>query len=349
MQTLRKKVQTFLFTGAAGYIGSHTAYYFLKNSDCKIVIFDNLSTGFLENVEFLQRTFTGRVEFMQGDLGNKELLYKTFNLFKFDAILHFAASLIVQESVQKPLMYFKNNVANTTNLLEVAQEFNTNRFLFSSTAAVYGEPECGENIAEVAQKIPINPYGESKLMIEKILHALEVANPNFKSVILRYFNVAGALMEQQGALGQRTKNATHLIKVACECACGKRPKMQIFGEDYATSDGTCIRDYLHIDDLASAHFWSLKALMNTEKSEIYNVGYGRGFSVKEVIDCVKRVSGKDFIVESAPRREGDPSILVSDNQKILTHTQWKPKYDDLEVICKSAYLWEKTLKENGEF
>ncbi|EEO25573.1 UDP-glucose 4-epimerase GalE [Helicobacter winghamensis] len=340
-------MQTFLFTGAAGYIGSHTAYYFLKNSDCKIVIFDNLSTGFLENIEFLQHTFKERVEFIQGDLSDTKALRKVFLDSNICAIIHFAASLIVQESVQKPLMYFKNNVANTTNLLEVAQEFGVNRFLFSSTAAVYGEPKSKENIVESSLKAPINPYGESKLMIEKILHALEVANPSFKSVILRYFNVAGALMEQQGALGQRVKNATHLIKVACECACGKRSKMQIFGEDYPTSDGTCIRDYIHIDDLASAHFWALKALMETEKSEVYNVGYGKGFSVKEVIDCVKKVSGKDFIVESAPRREGDPSVLVSDNQRILAHTSWNPKYDDLEVICKSAYLWEQILKKGN--
>ncbi|MCI5969017.1 UDP-glucose 4-epimerase GalE [Helicobacter sp.] len=340
-------MQTFLFTGAGGYIGAHTAYYFLKNSDCKIVIFDNLSTGFLENIEFLQHTFKGRVEFIQGDLSDAKALREAFLDSNICAILHFAASLIVQESVQKPLMYFKNNVANTINLLEVAQEFQVNRFLLSSTAAVYGEPKSKENIVESTLKAPINPYGESKLMIEKMLRALEAANPSFKSVILRYFNVAGALMDKEGVLGQRAKNATHLIKVACECACGKRPKMQIFGEDYPTSDGTCIRDYIHIDDLASAHFWALKALMDTEKSETYNVGYGKGFSVKEVIDCVKKISGKDFIVESAPRREGDPSVLVSDNQRILTHTSWNPKYNDLEVICKSAYLWEQILKKGN--
>lgn len=339
-------MQYFLFTGAAGYIGSHSAHYFLKHSDCKIVIFDNLSTGFLQNIAFLQDKFPNRVEFIKGDLGNEKALCALFSRFEFSAIIHFAASLIVSESVQQPLKYFKNNVANTTNLLQIAQQFNVNYFLFSSTAAVYGEPTSKENIKESAPKIPINPYGESKLMIEKILQALEVANPQFKSVILRYFNVAGALMDDT-TLGQRTKNATHLIKVACECACGKRKKMQIFGEDYATDDGTCVRDYIHIDDLASAHFWALKKLIECNVSEIYNVGYGKGFSVKEVINCVKKVSGKDFLVESAPRREGDPSVLVSDNQKILTHTQWKPKYDDLETICKSAYLWEKSLQDKG--
>ncbi|MDD6056006.1 MAG: UDP-glucose 4-epimerase GalE [Helicobacter sp.] len=338
-------MQTYFFTGAGGYIGSHTAYYFLKNSDCKIVIFDNLSTGFLDNVEFLKQSFPNRVEFIKGDLGDIEVLKKAFSSFKINAIVHFAASLIVQESVLNPLKYFKNNVANTTNLLEISQDFNINTFLFSSTAAVYGEPrvEKGAKILESTPTNPINPYGTSKLMIEQILKALEVANPNFKSVILRYFNVAGALMDKQGALGQRVKNATHLIKVACECAVGKREGMQIYGDNYATSDGTCIRDYIHVDDLASAHFYALQSLQKDGISQVYNVGYGSGFSVKEVIECVKKVSGVDFKVEIANRREGDPAQLVSDNAKILT-TGWNPKFNNLETICKSAYLWEERLK-----
>lgn len=336
-------METYFFTGAAGYIGSHTAYYFLKNSQCKIVIFDNLCSGFKENVEFLIHTFPKRVEFVQGDLGDSIALENALSRYNYRAILHFAASLIVQESVQNPLKYFQNNVANTTNLLQIAQKFNINQFLFSSTAAVYGEPKEHTPIQESAIPSPINPYGESKLMIEKILHSLEVSNPSFKSVILRYFNVAGALMDKQGFLGQRTKNATHLIKVACECATNKREKMQIFGNDYETEDGTCIRDYIHIDDLASAHFWALAALLESQTSEIYNVGYGKGFSVKEVIDCVKKVSGKNFIVESASRREGDPSVLVSDNHKILAKTKWRPQFNQLETICKSAYLWEEKL------
>ncbi|CAM3542397.1 UDP-glucose 4-epimerase GalE [Helicobacter sp. UBA3407] len=337
-------MQIYFFTGAAGYIGSHTAYYFLKNSDCKIVIFDNLSSGFRENVEFLMQTFPQRVEFVQGDLGDSMALENVLKSCCFDAIIHFAASLIVQESVQNPLKYFQNNVANTTNLLQITQKFAINKFLFSSTAAVYGEPKEHSPIQESAIPNPINPYGESKLMIEKILYALQVANPNFKSVILRYFNVAGALMDKQGALGQRTKNATHLIKVACECATNKRAKMQIFGSDYETRDGTCIRDYIHIDDLASAHFFALQSLLESQTSEIYNVGYGKGFSVKEVIDCVKKVSGKDFVVESAKRREGDPSVLVSDNHKILSKTKWQPQFNQLEMICRSAYLWEEKLQ-----
>lgn len=338
-------MQTYLFTGAAGYIGSHTAYYFLKNSVCKIIIFDNLSTGSIKNIEFLQNTFSNRVVFIQGDLSDTNALQEVFSKYAIKAIVHFAASLIVQESVLNPLLYFRNNVANTTNLLEVAQSFGVNYFLFSSTAAVYGEPKAKDKILETQEKNPINPYGESKLMIEKILKALEVANPNFKSVILRYFNVAGALMDVKGALGQRVINATHLIKVACECAVNKREKMAIFGNDYATNDGTCVRDYIHIDDLASAHFYALETLMETNFSEVYNVGYGRGFSVKEVIACVKKVSKKDFIVENAKRREGDPAMLVSDNTKILKQTKWKPKYDALETICESAYFWEEKLKE----
>lgn len=205
---------------------------FLKNSE----IFDNLSSGFRENVEFLMQTFPQRVEFVQGDLGDSMALENVLKSCCFDAIIHFAASLIVQESVQNPLKYFQNNVTNTTNLLQITQKFAINKFLFSSTAAVYGEPKEHSPIQESAIPNPINPYGESKLMIEKILYALQVANPNFKSVILRYFNVAGALMDKQGALGQRTKNATHLIKVACECATNKRAKMQIFGSDYETRD-----------------------------------------------------------------------------------------------------------------
>ncbi len=332
-------MQTYLFTGAAGFIGSHTAYCFLKNSDCKIIILDNLCTGFLENIRFLQERFPNRIEFVQGNFGDSSCLETNFLKHKIDGIVHFAGSLIVSESVLNPLLYYWNNVANTLNLLEMAAKYKINRFLFSSTAAVYGQPNFSEPICEESQTLPINPYGESKLMVEKILRDFEVANPDFRSVILRYFNVAGALNE--GGLGQRSKNATHLIKVACECACGKREKMGIFGEDYPTKDGTCIRDYIHIDDLAKAHFESLKIIQREKVSQTYNVGYGVGFSVKEVIACVKQVSGVDFKVEIQARRFGDPAMLVSDNAKILSHTEWKPRYNNLEWICKSAYEWEK--------
>ena len=334
----------YFFTGAAGYIGSHTAYCFLKKEKCKIVIYDNLSTGFYENIAFLKEEFSDSLEFIQGDLSDKKQLNNALLAYPYEAIVHFAASLIVKESMTNPLLYFRNNVANTINLLEGVISSKIPNFLFSSTAAVYGEPTSNEPILEDAQKVPINPYGESKLMIEKILLSTQKAFPDFRSVILRYFNVAGALMAKSN-LGQRTRNATHLIKVACECACNRRPKMEIFGTDYATPDGTCIRDYIHIDDLANAHFESLKTLLNTKQSQIYNVGYKRGFSVKEVIECVKKVSGVDFQVDLAPRRLGDPAFLVSNNEKILQNTAWKPQYDNLETICKSAYLWEKKLQD----
>ena len=334
-------MQTYFFTGAAGFIGSHTAYCFLKNSDCKIIVLDNLCTGFVENIQFLQKKFPNRIEFVQGNFGDSSCLETIFLKHKIDGIVHFAGSLVVSESVVNPLLYYNNNVANTLRLLEVVAKYGVNRLLFSSTAAVYGQPNFSEPISEESQTLPINPYGESKLMVEKILRDFEVANPNFRSVILRYFNVAGALSE--GGLGQRSKNATHLIKVACECACRKREKMGIFGEDYPTKDGTCIRDYIHIDDLANAHFETLKTLEKEGQSQIYNVGYGVGFSVKEVIECVKKVSGVDFEVEIQPRRAGDPAMLVSNNHKILTYTNWKPKYNDLELICKSAYEWERKV------
>ncbi|MDE6959080.1 MAG: UDP-glucose 4-epimerase GalE [Helicobacter apodemus] len=335
-------MKVYLFTGAAGYIGSHTAYAFLRSCDCKIIILDNLSTGFIENIFFLQWSFSNRVEFIQGNFGDRVLLESIFKQYSCKAVIHFAGSLIVAESVQKPLMYFYNNVANTLILLEAMQKFNIHRFIFSSTAAVYGEPTQKDCIAESAITYPINAYGESKLMVEKILSHFEVASSEFRSVILRYFNVAGALMDSP-KLGQRTKDATHLIKIACECAVGKRKEMGIFGDDYPTYDGTCIRDYIHIDDLANAHFEALKTLEQTSRSQIFNVGYGKGFSVKEVIECVKAVSGVDFVVRIQPRRAGDPAVLVSDNKKILSSTQWRPQYANLEIICKSAYLWEKSL------
>ncbi|MDE5603776.1 MAG: UDP-glucose 4-epimerase GalE, partial [Helicobacter sp.] len=300
------------------------------------------STGFMENIIFLQQSFPNRVEFIQGNFGDKKLLESIFKNYTCEAVVHFAGSLIVSESVEKPLLYFHNNVVNTLALLEVMQKFNIHQFIFSSTAAVYGEPAQKDCIAESAITHPINAYGESKLMVEKILSHFEVALSEFRSVILRYFNVAGALMDTP-KLGQRTKNATHLIKIASECAVGKRKEMGIFGSDYPTYDGTCIRDYIHVDDLANAHFEALKTLEKTSLSQIYNVGYGKGFSVKEVIECVKSVSGVDFIVKIQPRRAGDPAILVSDNKKILETTQWRPQYANLEIICKSAYLWEKNL------
>ena len=335
-----------LFTGAAGYIGSHTALAFLQNSDCKITIIDNLQSGFRENVAFLERDFKARIKFIQMDLGDFDAMQNLFKAQKFDAVVHFAASLIVPESVVKPLLYYSNNTKNTLNLIANCVECGVNRFIFSSTAAVYGEPKIVP-VAEDSPLLPINPYGSSKMMSEMILRDCAIANADFRFVALRYFNVAGAYRNNDYAkgqgLGQRSANATHLIKVACECAVGKRESMNIFGDDYDTADGSCVRDYIHIDDLANAHLSAFEFLENGGQSEVFNVGYGEGYSVKEVVAKVKEISGVDFKAINAPRRDGDPAILISNNAKILAQTSWRPKFNDIDFIIKSAYQWEKIV------
>lgn len=340
-------MKNILFTGAAGYIGSHTALAFLTQTDCKITIIDNLQSGFMENVAFLERDFKARINFIQMDLGDFGAVAKLFQSNKFDAVVHFAASLIVPESVAKPLLYYSNNTKNTLNLIANCVESGTNRFIFSSTAAVYGEPKVVP-VSEDSPLMPINPYGASKMMSEMILRDTALANDDFRFVALRYFNVAGACGEndydKKAGLGQRSANATHLIKVACECAVGKRPSMSIFGEDYETADGSCIRDYIHIDDLANAHLSAFEFLERGNKSAVFNVGYGKGFSVKEVVAKVKEISGVDFKVVKSPRREGDPAVLISNNAKILAQTSWRPKFNDIDYIIKSAYEWEKIVQ-----
>lgn len=335
-----------LFTGAAGYIGSHTALAFLQNSDCKITIIDNLQSGFRENVAFLECDFKARIDFLQMDLGDFDAMQNLFKAQKFDAVVHFAASLIVPESVAKPLLYYSNNTKNTLNLIANCVECGVNRFIFSSTAAVYGEPKIVP-VAEDSPLLPINPYGSSKMMSEMILRDCAIANVDFRFVALRYFNVAGAYRNNDYAkgqgLGQRSANATHLIKVACECAVGKRESMNIFGDDYDTADGSCVRDYIHIDDLANAHLSAFEFLENGGQSEVFNVGYGEGYSVKEVVAKVKEISGVDFKAINAPRRNGDPAILISNNAKILAQTSWRPKFNDIDFIIKSAYQWEKIV------
>lgn len=335
-----------LFTGAAGYIGSHTALAFLQNSDCKITIIDNLQSGFRENVAFLECDFKARIDFLQMDLGDFYAMQNLFKAQKFDAVVHFAASLIVPESVAKPLLYYSNNTKNTLNLIANCVECGVNRFIFSSTAAVYGEPKIVP-VAEDSPLLPINPYGSSKMMSEMILRDCAIANADFRFVALRYFNVAGAYRNNDYAkgqgLGQRSANATHLIKVACECAVGKRESMNIFGDDYDTADGSCVRDYIHINDLANAHLSAFEFLENGGQSEVFNVGYGEGYSVKEVVAKVKEISGVDFKAINAPRRDGDPAILISNNAKILAQTSWRPKFNDIDFIIKSAYQWEKIV------
>lgn len=327
-----------LITGGCGYIGSHTAKEFLKQG-AKITIIDNLCKGKIEVIDTLKKI--GEVEFINEDLSNYDKIKEIFKSHKFDGVVHFAAFIEVFESTQKPIKYYLNNTANAINLIKLCNDFGVNNFIFSSTAATYGEPE--ENIVlETTKQNPINPYGRSKLMVEWILKDNAIANKNFKFVILRYFNVAGA--DVDGDLGQNYPNATHLIKIATQTILKKRDKMAIFGDDYPTKDGTCLRDYIHVCDLANAHLKALQYLQNGGESEIFNVGYGKGFSVKEVIKSAKEVSGVDFKVEIEKRREGDPASLVSNNEKICKIIGWKPKYNDINLIIKTALNWEKKIK-----
>ncbi|MSN95610.1 UDP-glucose 4-epimerase GalE [Campylobacter sp. FMV-PI01] len=327
-----------LVTGGAGYIGSHVVKQLLEKG-CEVVVIDNLSKGSFKAIESLKGI--KKFEFINLDLEEITKLEELFKKHKFEAIIHFAAFIEVFESTQNPLKYYLNNTTNTLNLITLSAKYGVNKFIFSSTAAVYGEPDSGE-IKEDSLLNPINPYGRSKMMSEWFLRDLASSDEEFKFVILRYFNVAGASMD--GLLGQNYPNATHLVKIATQTITKKRDKMSIFGDDYPTKDGTCIRDYIHVEDLASAHLSALEYLNSGAKSEIFNVGYGKGFSVKEVIEKAKEVSGVDFKVEISDRREGDPACLVANSTKLRNLTNWTPKYDDLGLIIKSALKWEEKIK-----
>lgn len=326
-----------LITGGAGYIGSHVAKALLEANRHDVVILDNLCKGSMRAIEALRDV--GEFEFVQESLENTPAIEKLFKREKFDAIIHFAAFIEVFESTQNPLKYYLNNTANAMNLIALANKYGVKDFIFSSTAATYGEPDIPQ-VSEETPQNPINPYGRSKLMVEWVLKDTAAANPNFKYGILRYFNVAGAASD--GTIGQNYPNATHLIKVATQTIVGKRDKMSIFGDDYDTKDGTCIRDYIHVEDLASAHLAVLDYLQSGE-SAVFNVGYGTGFSVKEVVNEAKKVSGVDFKVEIAPRRAGDPACLISNADKIRTKTSWHPEHESLDEIILSALNWEKKL------
>ncbi len=320
-----------LITGGAGYIGSHVVKA-LKNSGHELVIYDNLSTG------HEQAILAG--ELVVGDLADKIKLETLMSLKRFDAVIHFAGSIVVPESVTNPLKYYSNNTLNSLNLINLCNKFDVKKFIFSSTAAVYGMPE--DSICrEESVTNPINPYGESKLMTEKMLKNFSDSS-DFRYVALRYFNVAGA--DPDGELGQSFPEATHLIKVACEAACGKRDHLKLFGTDYPTPDGTCVRDYIHVSDLADAHVKALEYLEKNNQSQILNCGYGHGFSVKEVIGKVKKVTGVDFKVVVSPARAGDPASLTAKADRIREVLKWKPQFDDLEFIIKCAYNWEKSKR-----
>lgn len=321
-----------LVTGGAGYIGSHTTLA-LVEAGYEVVVYDNLSTGRADAVLPPARLVVGDL----ADTARLDSLMKDEN---FSAVLHFAGSIVVPESVENPLKYYLNNTNNTTALIRLAVENAIPRFIFSSTAAVYGMPAT-RAVTESSPTNPINPYGRTKLMSEWVIQDTAAAHNGFSFVILRYFNVAGA--DPRGRIGQCTPDATHLIKVASQAALGRRPALHIFGTDYDTPDGTCIRDYIHVADLAEAHVLSLRYLENGNPSNIFNCGYGHGYSVREIVGAVKAASGVDFPVIESPRRAGDPPALVSDPALIHQAMPWVPRHDDIREIALSAYRWEMKL------
>ena len=324
---MRKKI---LVTGGAGYIGSHVVKQ-LGEAGYDVVVYDNLSTGFKQAVLY--------GEFVEAQLEDLDTLDKTFKKHNFDGVMHFAGSIIVPESVENPTMYYANNTVNSLNLIKMCLKHKVENFIFSSTAAVYGVLEEGFATEETATA-PINPYGQSKLMTEHMLKDTSNAYESFNYVALRYFNVSGA--DPDGKIGQAFPGATHLIKVNCEAATGKREKTYIFGTDFETSDGTGVRDYIHVVDLASAHLRAIEYLFENRSSQVMNCGYGHGYSVKEVVKTVKEVTGVDYPVEESGRRAGDPAKLISKVDKIKNTIDWKPKHDDLNFIIKTAFEWEKS-------
>ncbi|MBT2135664.1 UDP-glucose 4-epimerase GalE [Croceibacterium sp. LX-88] len=323
-----------LVTGGAGYIGSHAVLALLDNG-WPVTVIDNLTTGF-------RFAIPEEAAFYEGDIEDGELLARIFAEQGIKAIMHFAGSIIVPESVENPLKYYHNNTVKSRALLEAAVKAGVPHFIFSSTAATYGIPKVSP-VSEDSPKEPINPYGWSKLMTERMLADTVAAHPmNFCA--LRYFNVAGA--DPEGRSGQSTKGATHLIKVAVEAARGQRDNVQVFGTDYDTPDGTGVRDYIHVSDLAAAHVLALEALMaEPARSMTLNCGYGRGFSVFEVLDAVDRVTNRSIERVLSPRRAGDPDSLVSDPSRIKAALPWQPHHADLDEIVRHALAWERRLSE----
>lgn len=321
-----------LVTGGAGYIGSHTVRRLIARGH-NVVVYDNLSKGHRQAIpeEIL----------IAGDTGDKVKLAELFQTYNIDAVVHFAAYSLVGESGFKPSIYFQNNVANTLTLLDAMLDNGVNKIVFSSTAAVYGEPSVVP-ITEEASKEPTNVYGTSKLMVEKILESYDRAY-GLKYTSLRYFNAAGA--DTLGDIGEDHTPETHLIPIIMQTALGQRENLQIFGTDYDTPDGTCIRDYIHVNDLADAHILAVEALHQGASSDVYNLGNGQGFSVKEVITAAERVTGKSISIVESDRREGDPAVLIASSEKIKQKLGWQPQHTTIEAIIKSAWNWHRSHPE----
>jgi UDP-glucose 4-epimerase len=324
------KKRTILVTGGAGYIGSHVVRQ-LSEAGEQVLVLDNLGKGFRQAVT--------AGELVVGEVGDYALVSRLLAEKNVDTVMHFAAHTIVPESVALPLKYYGNNTCSTRSLLQACIDTQVENFVFSSTAAVYGMPEHGY-ASEESPTCPINPYGTSKLMSEWMLRDVAAVNP-LRYVALRYFNVAGS--DPSGRIGQATPGATLLTKVACEAMVGKRSHVSIFGSDYPTPDGTGVRDYLHIEDLASAHLRALGYLRARGRSVTLNVGYGHGYSVREVLAMVETVGGKPLVIREEPRRAGDPAYLVARAERVRTELGWQPRYDDLKAIVASSLAWERKL------
>jgi len=322
--------KSILVTGGAGYIGSHVVRQ-LGEAGERVVVVDNLTTGFPDSVLY--------GDLVEGNMGDQELIRRVIDEYDVDSVIHFAAHTIVPESVENPLKYYGNNTCNSRNLMECCRDAGIKHFIFSSTAAVYGIPDT-DSCDEDSPISPINAYGTSKLMTEWMLRDLSAAT-DLTHVALRYFNVAGS--DPQGKIGQSTEKATLLIKVACEAAVGKREKVYIFGTDYPTADGTGVRDYIHVEDLASAHLKALDYLRAGGESTTLNCGYGHGYSVREVLDMVEKVNQAPLNIIEEARRAGDPPTLIAKADKIREVLGWTPQYDDLEFIVKTSLDWEKKL------
>lgn len=329
---------TALITGGAGYIGSHMMWAMLDAGETPVVV-DRLSTGF-------RWTIPPEVPFYEADIADKSRITEIIKKHDIDSIIHFAGSISVPESIEDPLSYYKNNTVNSQGLIETAIKNGIENFVFSSTAAVYGTPDTEEPVHEDMPLNPQSPYGRSKLMTEHMLEDTSNAHEGFNYAALRYFNVAGA--DPKMRTGQSTKGAMSLIKVACEAASGKRDYIEVFGSDYDTPDGTCIRDFIHVSDLANAHMAALNRLRGEGKSLVANCGYGRGFSVLQVLKTMTRIAGKEFDIRMSDRRAGDIIVSTADNTRIKTLTDWQIEHDDLDGIVRSAYEWEHYLAKMNQ-